>query len=159
MSKQNWKTGDAALVTCSDGKERIALYGTRFIDDSGVWVFPGNSLRDADQSEARPLVVIDPEDRGRVAELVTLYHLADGTTVTAMQSALREFADPKPPKPVEPTGLGAVVVDKSGDQWANLRDDTIARHDRPWMKVRNPAFWLDYAEIDVVTVLSEGVTA
>jgi hypothetical protein len=48
------------------------------------------------------------------------------------------------PKPPEPTGLGAVVEDAGGGRW-----------------VRRQGMWCsfnDYADLDVVRVLTEGVT-
>lgn len=58
----------------------------------------------------------------------------------------------KPVKPPEPQGLGAVVVDAKGVHC--VRADTGGR---PWVHQRGAA-WVAYDDIDVVKVLSEGVT-
>lgn len=65
------------------------------------------------------------------------------------------------PKPAEPTGLGAVVVDVEGARWIAHEPDP-GRHGNPhrWVsagyggRVRLP-----YAAIDAVRVLSEGVSS
>src|SRR5690606_604511 len=80
----------------------------------------------------RPLVVIDPDDVTQTdAVLRSLKYLAMNQGVlhltleqlfgdeqsSLFQAALREFANPTPPKPDEPTGLGAVVEDANGEKW------------------------------------------
>jgi hypothetical protein len=67
-----------------------------------------------------------------------------------MTDALREFADLKPPKPEEPTGLGAVVQDAGGRKWTNTHRIRAWYHSDLGPYV--------YADIDAVRVLSEGVT-
>lgn len=94
-------------------------------------------------ADVRPLVVLDLGDSalevvGRLRDL-GLYGLA-----TSIESQTR------PPKPPEPTGLGAVVEDSEGVRWVRHRTsggggwfvDGIAR---------------TYDRIDAVRVLSEGV--
>jgi hypothetical protein len=66
----------------------------------------------------RPVVVIDPEDREQVERLCSgLLDIHWYGNADAMQVALRKFANPTPPKPDEPTGLGAVVEDADGIRW------------------------------------------
>lgn len=52
-------------------------------------------VADSRVTEARPLVVIDPEDREQVERLWDAIMGVAG--IGEMQEALREFADPKPP--------------------------------------------------------------
>jgi hypothetical protein len=64
---------------------------------------------------------------------------------TALESAT------KPPKPAEPTGLGAVVEDAAGQQWVRITNP----NQTPWM--RGGSFPRQWRHIDAVKVLSEGV--
>ena len=57
------------------------------------------------------------------------------------------------PKPAEPTGLGAVVEDSQGERWVR-----VAECDQSW-RSEHAAALCDYALIDAVRVLSEGVSA
>ena len=62
------------------------------------------------------------------------------------------------PKPSEPKGLGAVVKDRNGDRWvhADLNESL------GWLQILPDGYngvWAGYSAIDVVEVLSEGVTA
>jgi hypothetical protein len=66
----------------------------------------------------------------------------------------------KPPKPEEPTGLGAVVEDGRGVRW--VRAESAKGMTNPWqatLHVAEPDHvrQLAYAEVDAVRVLSEGV--
>lgn len=68
--------------------------------------------------DLKSVVLIDPTSREQVERLAkALYPDSDGTSlnilVAIFTKALREFANPKPPKPDEPMGLGAVVRDDS----------------------------------------------
>ena len=111
----------------------------------------------------RPLVVIDPEDREQVKRLTEMYRSVDNSIGWGpLQAALREFADPKPPKPEEPTGLGAVVEDVVGVRWVRTESKpniggtvwTSAFH----VTLADKAELREYVDIDAVKVLSEGVT-
>lgn len=113
----------------------------------------------------RPLVVVDPEDREQVRQLLRGYYtrpyenVREGS-VTNMQAALREFANPKPPKPDEPMGHMAVVEDVKGRRWVNWRNpkDQIEHHS-PWISADDSDDFREYVHIDAVRVLSEGVTS
>lgn len=74
------------------------------------------------------------------------------------QQALREFADPPPVKPEEPTGLGAVVEDSAGDLWVRDKTTTTIAH---WKRARGQMGGkrLPWSAIDAVRVLSEGIGA
>lgn len=114
------------------------------------------------------LVLIDPDDREQVERLATIVdewwsHApysdmrkdGDLTTTTAMQAALREFANPTPPKPDEPTGLGAVVEDSTGVQWIRC----ARRMDYAWQIAgADGSPWVRYDEIAAVTVLNGGAS-
>lgn len=74
-------------------------------------------------TQPRPVAVIDPADDSQVDRLIELV-LAHGyafkrDTVADMPAALRKYAEPNPPKPDEPTGLGA-VVEEAGDEWVHF---------------------------------------
>ena len=118
-------------------------------------------LRDV-AADLRRLVVIDPEDRAQVERLVRAFpdewgfeqdEEAFRECTEDVQAALREFANPKPPKPAEPTGLGAVVEDAEGSKW--VRSERWP--EQPWdpCGVRDGGF--PWEHIDAVRVLSEGV--
>lgn len=153
--KRDWKPGDVAMVNnCTQPDEpwKVALCiasavpgvsETRWRIDAGeVW---------GSVSEARPLVVIDPED----TETVDAHWRMAGQSLGSYRTALREYANPTPPKPEEPTGLGAVVEDAEGNLW--VRTDRAA----PWSPIRgiggDRAIRRLWSELDVVRVLSEGV--
>jgi hypothetical protein len=155
MSTHEWKPGDVAMVEvgCHANRHR-GMYitgGWRYDDDK--WVNNDPAI-----VTARPLVVIDPEDREAVERLMADYLTRyDGMEakpqpdeVSYMQAALREFAAPTPPKPDEPQGLGA-VVEAEGAQWVRFESKT------GW-------WWRDkagtnrrYADLAVVRILSPGV--
>jgi hypothetical protein len=114
----------------------------------------------------RPVVVLDPKSSDDVDALADAMAAAGDSFGWASRSraALRSLvAPPVPPKPAEPTGLGAVVVDAKGSRW--IRIDTH-QDCNDWTAVgapKNPdpdasgVRW-EYAAIDAVAVLSEGVT-
>jgi hypothetical protein len=81
---------------------RYTLVGA-LIDGRRVNLGPVTYVRNGDALNAHPLAVIDPEDREQVERLLTLFW-DNGTDecndTKALTAALREFADPTPPKPV-----------------------------------------------------------
>lgn len=166
---REWSPGDVAMVKWGGGTE-IALraeQGWSFAD-MHQW------LGDANPHDARPLVVIDAEDREQVERLARASHdaihkigdfdsktdLSRGVLTELMQAALREFADPTPPKPEEPTGLGAVVEDDAGRIYT--RYETDAEPQPWWQSAHGPEHDVvrrfSWEDINVVRVLSEGVT-
>lgn len=163
MSAREWKPGDVARVTYND-VDQIALVRPRLATDGRVlefsYVSGGYDFVSQVSFGARRLVIIDPEDREQVERLVTAYlgqqsvELDNEQPMTVrelrMRAALREFADPKPPRPEEPTGLGAVAEDERGEKWLRFES-------------RNGSWWRTrdgknkrWADLDVVRVLSEG---
>lgn len=161
----DWKPGEIALVTMthrSDGESKT--YGPCIWNaESDGWVsgthgrlYPSEHVWRI--AEVRPLVVIDAEDREAVerlwrtwADLAPKNRLAQDN----LQAALREFANPKPPKPEEPTGLGAVVEDADGERWVRATNYTTVKHwrgcDNSWQGRRR------WDEIRVVRILNDGV--
>lgn len=160
MTGREWKPGDVALVTI-DGKERPVVRS----EGGHKWIVePEPSSRRVIES-VRPLVVIDPEDRQQVAQLVKMFNHTDGPVLGAvftdrLQAALREFANPTP-KPAEPTGLGAVIEDAEGKRWTRYDE----RDPQPWWRTGtgDPDEPIEcrfaYADISAVRVLSEGVAS
>jgi len=127
-------------------------------------------------ADVRPLVVIDPEDREQVERLAINYaavasdRLGDeylawenrsaearDRIAADLTAALREFANPTPRKPEEPTGLGAVVEDADGDLWVRVDDPAAS-----WIKsVRDGGVRThrcNWVALAPVSILSEGVT-
>ena len=137
---------------------------------SSEWVMTSRDSRTAHRrndscQNCIPVVVIDCEDRERVERLLRAYlGRYDGMEsvptqgeADCMQAALREFANPTPPKPDEPTGLGAVVEDADGVRWTRV-EPAGAFSRNPWY----PAVDIElqpeeYAHLSAVRVLSEGV--
>jgi hypothetical protein len=162
MTTREWQPGD---VVARPGGIRgiVAERGP----GCGPHLMPGDVLHvhysDGDWDLAtdaiRPLVVIDPEDREQVERLVDSilqhgYEFRDGGT-SDLAAALREFASPTPPKPDEPTGLGAVVEDAQGA--LHVLTPRTREADAP------EACWIDrlgdfrsWDAIDVVKVLDNG---
>jgi len=159
MSRE-WKPGDVAI---SKGhvifRAELVTGEPRWHDKFGVL---GRDDTWPTTPQIRPLVVIDPEDREQVERLTHVFYEVRGLgspalapdRVTNMQAALREFADPKPPKPAEPTGLGAVVEDTGGVLWVRAGKS----YTDPNWRVCGGSEWIRYADIPAVRVLSEGVS-
>jgi hypothetical protein len=157
-----YKPGDVAVAMIHDQAHvifRVDIEGQeRWVDRLGLATWPRGR-------EIRPLVVIDPEDREQVERLYglmwsvgTVSHERGRLTEAEqredaddLQAALREFANPKP---AEPTGLGAVVEDEAGLRWVHY----LGRVGWKWCgSGPNHDGVRDYADIDAVRVLSEGV--
>ena len=164
MSRE-WKPGDLALVSSWRGADLPAFRVRR--DGCGtVWcVLQDGDTRGLSDTEvgvsARPLVVIDPEDREQVERLGYLYYAGingqrvEGSLLDEFQRALREYANPTPPKPEEPTGLGAVVEDAVGFKWVRWQRRTT----KCWRREDDGATYASWADVKAVEVLSEGVQA
>ena len=135
------------------------------------WIYGPRGVLASDDvvSNVRPLVVIDPEDREQVERLAKAMHESDhiapwhdlhnetrSQIEDAMQAALREFANPTPPKPDEPTGLGAVVETAGGERWVRTTTpDRDGDHlGKPWSDGIVRSHW---QVVPAVRVLSEGV--
>ena len=153
MSRE-WKAGDVARIEYG-GFDDIAVR-----IDPKDWAVPAGTVRDANVTEVHPLVVIDPEDREAVERLLALLRAQDRApeTVDIMQAALREYANPKPPKPDEPQGLGAVVEDEDGVLWVRAgKKLQTPDHWRATSGENLVGWWTTYDRIAAVRVLSPGV--
>ena len=176
MSAHEWAPGDVAMVRSRTiggipNAEKVMFrvgagipLGAR-TEDGPVWMLHhGGHVTDDNAETVRPLVVIDPEDREQVKRFAAAYvqtfaagsHL-DPIAVTKcadqMQAALREFAQPVPVKPDEPTGLGAVVELVDGRCAVRTFQPV-----QPWSHFMGGLPFLDcWSELDVVKILSEGV--
>jgi hypothetical protein len=71
------------------------------------WANPAGRVVTIEDDDLRPLVVIDPENREQVERLTNMFGQERANSVfhpdrplmaDQMQAALREFADPKPPR-------------------------------------------------------------
>jgi len=150
----NFKPGDVAMVGVGIG----------FMVEGGAWYHADESWTPGDcKVLIRPLIVIDPEDREQVERLshyIAAAECGDGMApLDAVQAALREIADPKPPKPAEPTGWLAAVEEPGRDRrW--YRDGALGGSEHPWRQYRLDGVvahdrWEDLPR--TVRVLSEGV--
>jgi hypothetical protein len=165
---REWKPGDVALVTIPGHEERLMTRYSTGVERGwyyGVGLNVDGKAHFSDEGSgrghvARPLVVIDPEDRQQVERLQVVMWQAHGThevmrdqlphVADVLQSALREFADPKPD---EPTGLGAVVESEDGRRWVRSKDITTVCHWKPSAGGRR----VRWSDLPHVRVLSEGV--
>lgn len=155
MTAREFKPGDVAMVTTRSGREYVGVYtyapGIDYFWRHLDGAERGTGLTDPD-IDARLLVVIDPEDEeGSISRLWAILP-SNLVSIDQLQAALREFANPTPPKPEEPTGLGAVVEDADGELWVRSDMD----EDFPWTQAMD-GFMHHYREIAATRVLSEGV--
>ena len=162
MSRE-FKPGDVAVrvrkgvrqrttaVLCDDEYHPRRLH---WHHKDGGW----DHLDSGGEVQYHPLVVIDPEDRAQVERLADIFcHVPSSGWVDDMQASLREFANPTPPKPDEPQGLGAVVEDADGQRWLRVGTHGDCND---WRRVRgdladSAAF--DWSDFEPIRVLSEGV--
>ena len=151
-----YEPGTVALATVNgEPGRRVVLdpNGDWFTCDGGDLVWGGGSefAERLELSDVRPLVVLDigsPRELAKVLRRDKYDHLADQIE-----------AQTRPPKPEEPTGLGAVVEVAHGVyQWA--RAVRIGNGFAPW-------FYTDssgnggtrkWDDLNVTRVLSEGVS-
>ena len=167
-----WKPGDVARLVYSVG---VTTINCRAIRGERCWFTSrGDAISDREVAQARGLVVIDGENREQIERLIlALPDAIDwgfasddpsnpgspkvvGGIVEPFQAALREFANPTPPRPEEPAGLGAVVEDENGVLWTRV-ESGVAETRNPWYPAAFPDLQPDeYDHIAVVKVLSEG---
>ncbi len=156
--KREWKPGDVAMVTSVNYEITIGL-AVGDGEASGWRCEDGRLWGRAYVKDVRLLVVIDPEDREQVGRVLAHYWHSDDPYsesnypqyLTDLQAALRSLVEP--PRPPEPTGLGAVVEDERGERWVR-RDESC----RPvWVNATGASFPVAYTSIKAVRILSEGV--
>lgn len=102
--------------------------------------------------DGRPWVALDPEDREQVERLADAFGAASDPSIgwiDQMRAALREFANPTPPKPDEPTGDFARVLNFEGATYYRSPSGV-------WRRERDD-FSRSWELIGAVRVLSEGV--
>lgn len=170
MVGREWKPGDVAMVndcTRPDAPwESATCVAARTPNREATWLLHDTAGEVwSSVSDARPLVVIDPEDREQVEALILAWakkepgaridDLAVG--VTRAQAALRSLiADPKP---AEPMGLGAVVEDADGDLWFRMAIKNHTWAGEVWQRQHaSVGRWSTWDTVAAVKVLSEGVT-
>ncbi len=161
-------------VTSWRGKNQWA-FRTRRGDDIRWCVFDAEvgdtrGLRDPEAADVRPLVVLDPQDLdgygashiGGLAGFLREYlpeRTGDYDKAGAiLLGVIRQIeAQTRPPKPLEPTGLGAVVKDRNGDRWVRCRKQSRGLFGVVWENERScqHSHW---GGLDAVEVLSEGVS-
>ena len=86
-------------------------------EDEGCTYFPDEVVTDL-----RPLVVLDPESDEDVSRMADALG-TPGSFIVAGH-ILRALAAPPAPKPVEPTGLGAVAHGRDGRCYVRARSDS-----------------------------------
>lgn len=162
---EKYEAGTRAYIT----EKTTGLQHSAYMHER-MWVSDETFSRYAQgEVNVRLLVVIDPENDAEVErfrEIASRWadrvpyagsrEPGDLTHRDAMQAALREFANP--PKPDEPTGLGAVVeVDSSAAGVGRKRlvrtHNTVA----PWYGDGVAREWEDIPASFNIEVLSEGV--
>lgn len=161
MSGREWQFGDVAMIEVHDNRH-VGIFvggGWRYADDMRV-------SDDSAIATVRPLVVIDPEDRQQLERLADAFTEAeDSRTITASQHRVDAMRDAlcsliNPPKPPEPTGLGAVVEDADGVLWVRVSSGWF----RACTGGNSRGRYRRYTGVDsddpiaAVRVLSEGVT-
>lgn len=106
------------------------------------------------------VAVIDLANAADVGRLVWILNEdGHGADPSVLAAALTRYAAGEgltPPKPAEPTGLGAVVEDEEGVLWTYTGLGSIS----PWVCPSSRGSvggWRNYGEIAAVRVLSEGV--
>lgn len=135
---REWKPGEVAVVDSWRGSGQLAFRCERILGQPTWCVLDETDTRGLDDHEvtdARPVVWIDPGSCEQVERLAAAYHESayiapwselhiDTRTAISdgVQAALWSLVEP--PKPHEPTGLGAQVVDHDGETW--VRNSTGA---------------------------------
>lgn len=160
--KRDWNPGDVAVSTfCGEDSVRVVRYvdGWARLTDTDDYIPDDSMMGTYTVTEARPLVVIDPDSNNDVCRLIRLlfdhgYTYNPDAEDTDLAAALREFANPTPPKPEEPTARWARVLDGRGRVWCRTEWD--GGLNKPWQHEGTHVHW---QILDAVRVLSEGVTS
>jgi hypothetical protein len=158
----------------SDEQERIMTYRQTTTNAAGLQADPTKPryLHQFDgqcgiSHQCKAVVVIDPEDREQVQRLYDRLGAGDRGAwwledLIGFTAALREFANPKPPKPDEPLGLGAVVRASWNDHfdlWLRTTGDRPGS-DHVWQNQRANNIWRTWDDFpSSVEVLSAGYGA
>lgn len=167
-SVQKWKPGD--VIIHPDGLRGMVVTRGTVCKTHGNGNLLHVHYQDGDWDghvidEARLLVVLDPEDREQVERLALGYITdrglipPDPAITSSMQAALRELANPTPPKPDEPQGLGAVVEDADGFTWVRTHATGYPWHANLHPDDPNSTAVRKWEQVEAVRVLSEGIEA
>ena len=150
-----YKPGDVCVATVR-GVPNVRVM--RVTDPFHSWraekpCLGAQAASDDEVTDVRPLVVLDPE-RAPYPLVGSLREQVEGELTPHTSRWLLEQieAQTRPPKPPEPQGLGAVVEDAAGGRWVRA----ALKSGNSWHKPIGT--WSRYEHIDVVRVLSEGVT-
>lgn len=170
--KREWKPGDVAVLASGGERVMAARFANRSCDPAHDrdlhWHRTDGDWNHLDVA-ARPLVVIDPEDREQIERLAAalfetgwvsekwdqLTPGAKSAWKSRAKTVLRDLL--APPRPPEPQGLGAVVEDAEGRRWVR---DLQGMRAGAWLysTVGKPPHRWNWADVAAVRVLSEGVT-
>ena len=139
----------------------LSMHPSR-VQEFAVWLrnnsAPGSRASDyaeqiGVQGHGARLVVIDPEDREqaeRLRQTMSLLGYERGDCAEDLQAVIRAMI--APPKPDEPTGLGAVVEDAVGEWWVQFTSKT-----GKWWR-NHQGVNRRWSDLNAAKVLSEGVT-
>ena len=173
MAERQWKPGDLARAFVTTRQRELTLVRVDRVLGMYTWEIAkgepgeGGLLGDGALRDLRPLVVIDPgeDDPADLAESLRLLaqEAEDRFGWDKTGPAIRRLADQFAlPRPTEPTGLGRSSQCDPGPVYDNAWAVRVQREGgAPWS-------WHDssgnggrrtWADLDVVEVLSEGVTA
>lgn len=155
---REFKPGDVAMVRHSkSGREMLMLRGYK-----DKWFEPTGSFSDVHVKGVRPVIVIDPEALDLELIERALVRWANWTSLVDEERAIRVLLDAifpavTPPKPDEPTGVGAVVEDAEGNRFVRYIGSDF---ELPWRMVTTQSISAEsWATISAVRVLSEGVAS
>ena len=150
----DFKAGAVAVVTLQGASFTAIRVGSCWHghDPDG---HPGEFCWDDEAvTDVRQLVVLDLEDCGFPTNIV-LEALRLEYTATGDRLAQQIEAQVQRPKPPEPLGDGAVVVDTNGYRWVRIAAHPDVHHSPPWRHRGHAARYWDH--VNAVKVLSEGV--
>lgn len=154
-----YEPGTIAMLTYGNGEKEIGLcvtagHGGGDYKGRAKWRTASDELLWSSVTDIRPLAVLDPEDREDAVRALRAFHgirpeSAGSDDVSDAAASLRLLT--RPPKPEEPTGLGAVVEDAEGVLWVQF--EAVTGY---WWRNRGGRN-LRWSDIGAVRVLSEGV--
>lgn len=137
-----------------DGEPNVRAVRVQEASGYGFWLAntgkPGPMTRfDREVTDIEPLVSFTIADIDALIDAINL-----GETQLAVDT-LKEAADKAVPPVIEPTGLGAVVVDVWGEQFVRVPE--ADEDPLPWLSVNG--YYVGWADIVDPTIESTGATA
>lgn len=153
MSRE-WKPGDVALTTVGGATEKVSILTETYQSGRRWWRANGWVPPEMVDS-ARPLVVIDPEDREQIEQIAKRCYAelrAGNVLADRLQAALRALANPKPEEP----GRYGVVLDTAGQEWCRIDVSGGGYDYQPLGQIARSgsefyARWSDIAAVEIVT--------